>query len=339
MPNIWMVRAGRGSENVEDFIRHGVVAFGDTKLGPLSPSIKKDELLRLFAENYPEEKAGSRASWASQVMRFIGEIKVGDTAVTFDRARRLYFLGPITSDYEWQPRLIEDKPHVRRVRWTHQVSRDLLTVTTRNTLGAILTLFKLGTDVAKDLQAHQVPIGTTVAEIPSKPQELVAEEEDAEAQVRDEMIEKADEFIEDAINRLDWEKMQELVAGILRAMGYRTTVSPPGADRGVDIFASPDGLGLQEPRIFVEVKHRNQSTMGAEKIRAFLGGRKPGDKCLYVSTGSFTKEARYEAERASVATTLLDLRDLRKLLVENYEKLDAETRALVPLKRLYWPLV
>jgi len=27
-----------------------------------------------------------------------------------------------------------------------------------------------------------------------------------------------------------------------------------------------------------------------------------------------------------------------KLLVENYEKLDAETRALVPLKRLYWPL-
>ena len=225
------------------------------------------------------------------------------------------------------------------MKWTHQVSRDLLTVTTRNTLGAILTLFKLGADVAKDLQTHQVPIGTTVAEIPSKPQELVAEEEDAEAQVRDEMIEKADEFIEDAINRLDWKKMQELVAGILRAMVYRTTVSPPGADRGVDIFASPDGLGLQEPRIFVEVKHRNQTTMGAEKIRAFLGGRKPGDKCLYVSTGSFTKEARYEAERASVATTLLDLRDLRKLLVENYEKLDAETRALVPLKRLYWPLV
>lgn len=106
----------------------------------------------------------------------------------------------------------------------------------------------------------------------------------------------------------------------------------------MDIFASPDGLGLQEPRIFVEVKHRNQTPMGAEKIRAFLGGRKPGDKCLYVSTGSFTKEARYETERASVPMTLLDLQELRKLLVENYENLDAETRALVPLKRLYWPL-
>jgi restriction system protein len=133
--------------------------------------------------------------------------------------------------------------------------------------------------------------------------------------------------------------MQNLIAGILRAMGYRTTVSPRGSDRGVDIFASPDGLGLQEPRIFVEVKHRAQTQMTAEKIRAFLGGRKPGDRCLYVSTGSFSKDARYEADRASVPTTLLDLQGVRRLLVEHYEKLDAETRALVPLKRIYWPIV
>jgi predicted Mrr-cat superfamily restriction endonuclease len=66
--------------------------------------------------------------------------------------------------------------------------------------------------------------------------------------------------------------------------------------------------------------------------------RKMGDKCLYVSTGSFSKDARYEAERASVPTTLIDLSDLRRLLVENYEKLDGETRALVPLKRFYWPM-
>jgi restriction system protein len=131
--------------------------------------------------------------------------------------------------------------------------------------------------------------------------------------------------------------MQELVAGILRAMGYRTVVSDTGSDRGVDIFASPDGLELQEPRIFVEVKHRTRTTMGAKEIRAFLGGRKHGDKCLYVSTGGFTKDAHYEAERASVPTTLINLPELRKLLVEHYEDLDAEARALVPLKRLYWP--
>jgi predicted Mrr-cat superfamily restriction endonuclease len=43
--------------------------------------------------------------------------------------------------------------------------------------------------------------------------------------------------------------MQELVAGILRAMGYKTLVSPAGADRGKDIIASPDGFGFEPPRI------------------------------------------------------------------------------------------
>src|SRR4029079_3922832 len=98
----------------------------------------------------------------------------------------------------------------------------------------------------------------------------------------------------------------ELVAGILRAMGYRTTVSEPGPDRGVDVFASPDGLGLQEPRIFVEVKHRT-GAMGADVLRSFLRGRRTRDLCLYVSTGGFTKEARYEADRANVPLTLITL--------------------------------
>jgi restriction system protein len=40
--------------------------------------------------------------------------------------------------------------------------------------------------------------------------------------------------------------MQELVAGVLRGMGYKTIVSAKGPDRGRDILASPDGLGLSE---------------------------------------------------------------------------------------------
>lgn len=37
-----------------------------------------------------------------------------------------------------------------------------------------------------------------------------------------------------------------MVAGILRAMGYKTRISPPGSDRGKDVEASPDGLGLTD---------------------------------------------------------------------------------------------
>lgn len=338
MANIWMVRAGSGAENVEEFKARGVVALADENLGQLAPSMKKEDILRLYAEKNPNSvKEGDRQIRASQFLRLLSEIKIGDTIVTFDRDSRLYFLGTVTSEYEWAPKLIKDKPHCRKVGWSHQVQRDLLTESARNILSVRHALFKISPEVTKELQEHKVPIGAAIIDVPS-PSISVAGGVDSEgSDVRAEILEKADEFIEDAINRLDWKQMQSLVAGILRAMGYRTTVSGPGADRGVDIFASPDGLGLQEPRIFVEVKHR-YGTMGAEKIRAFLGGRKIGDKCLYVSTGSFSKDARYEAERASVPTTLIDLTDLRRLLVENYEKLDGETRALVPLKRFYWPI-
>ena len=131
--------------------------------------------------------------------------------------------------------------------------------------------------------------------------------------------------------------MQELVAGLLRGMGYKTTVSPRGPDRGRDIIASPDGLGFEDPRIVVEVKHRTVS-MDSQKIRSFTGGLRPGHKGLYVSTGGFSKDARYEAERSNIPITLIDLDALVKLLVEYYDKIDVDTKLLVPLAKIYWPI-
>lgn len=139
------------------------------------------------------------------------------------------------------------------------------------------------------------------------------------------------------MSKLDWEEMQQLVAGLLQAMGYKTRISPSGPDRGKDIVASPDGFGFESPRIVVEVKHRTGSQMSSPEIRSFLGGRHKDDKGLYVSTGGFTKDARYEAERASIPLTLMDLDDLVKALLEHYEKMDIDTQRLIPLRKVYWP--
>ena len=130
--------------------------------------------------------------------------------------------------------------------------------------------------------------------------------------------------------------MQELVAGILRAMNYKTQVSPPGSDLGRDILASPDGFGFEQPRIVVEVKHR-KGTIGSQEVRSFVGGRHKDDRGLYVSTGGFTKDARYEADRSSVPLTLWTLDELTKALLDNYEQTDSRTRALVTLRTFYAP--
>jgi len=52
--------------------------------------------------------------------------------------------------------------------------------------------------------------------------------------------------------------MENLVAGLLWAMGYNTNVSKIGPDKGVDIIAYPDEFGIKDPKIKVQVKHRKE---------------------------------------------------------------------------------
>ncbi len=85
------------------------------------------------------------------------------------------------------------------------------------------------------------------------------------------------------------------------------------------------------------MKHRPGTTIGSQEIRSFLGGRHRDDKGLYVSTGGFSKEAKYEAERANIPLTLMDVDDLVHAIVEHYDRMDTETQALLPLRKVYWP--
>jgi len=41
--------------------------------------------------------------------------------------------------------------------------------------------------------------------------------------------------------------------------------------------------------------------------------------------------------RASIPLTLMDIDDLVEAIVEYYEKMDLETRSLLPLAKIYWP--
>ena len=339
---MWMVRAGRNGVYAEHFLNNGVVAIGWAAMGEIAPDESDADIWQRYAETFPGDSPGQRGAGAGQVRRFLREVAVGDYAVTYDPRQRLYHIGIIRSDVEIQTRMVngESRPeYVRQVDWQSQITRDALSPAAQQTLTALMTLFLLKDAVSRELRgggqipAHSLVPDTSEAILPA----AAPEPEDAEtAYTLTEYVEKSEQSIEDQIARLDAYQMQGLVAGILRAMGYRTRVSEPGPDRGVDIFASPDGLGLAEPRIFVEVKHR-AGAVGAPDLRAFLGGRHRGDRCLYISTGGFTREARYEADRSAIPVVLVAMPDLRALLVDFYESLDLETRDLVPLRRIYWP--
>jgi restriction system protein len=327
MASTWMVRSS-GGDLIDDF-RKGYVALGFGDTGDLSDAVTPDAIRVLYERANPNEKPGATHNAVAMLRKFRTVMQVGDNVVTYDPSTRRYFIGTIESDYLYKRKLVGTLAHVRKVRWIGEVSRDSLRVASRNSLGSTLTLFSVSSDVWEELiSASRNP---SAAETP-----LAEEREELEVTKNDTKI-RAHELIKDKILRLDDEEMEELAAAILRAMGFKTRVSEKGPDRGVDVLASPDGLGLQEPRIKVEVKHRSKTTMGAQDIRSFLGGLRPGDRGLYVSTGGFTKEAKYEAERSNTPATLVDLDELARLVVAHYDNFDLEGRALVALVKVYWP--
>jgi restriction system protein len=136
-----------------------------------------------------------------------------------------------------------------------------------------------------------------------------------------------------AMNPYDF---QNLVAGLLWGMGYHVAwVAPPGPDGGVDVIAQSDPLGVNGPRIKVQVKRSGRMTV--KEIRSFLAVVSDRDVGLFVSAGGFTKDAEDEVRNQEKRRTMLvDLQRLFDLWVEHYEKIPDESRRLLPLRRVWF---
>lgn len=132
-------------------------------------------------------------------------------------------------------------------------------------------------------------------------------------------------------------EFQELVASLLRAMGYFVSwVSPPGKDGGVDILAWSDPLGTRPPRIKVQVK-RYSDNIRVDGLRSFMALLGDEDVGLFVTTSGFTKDAQDEARtQEKRKVTLVDLERLFDLWVEHYDKLDEVARRRLPLQPIHF---
>ncbi|MDO8864092.1 restriction endonuclease [Haliea sp. E1-2-M8] len=324
----WMVRAGEGGRLFEDF-GAGYIAIGWSKLGDLNSIGGRDQLAQAYAQAFSEQKPSKQALAVGTLYKFRDVMQRGDVVVTYDPSSRQYLVGKISGDYVYSPETVGDYPNIRPTKWLGKISRDYLRQSTKNSLGSVMTMFAVKSATIRemlDLVEGKQTQGNPDIE-PLDEQEVTS---------KDDIVNQSRELIKDRLNALDPEEMEHLVAAVFRAMGYRARVSPKGPDRGVDVIASPDGLGLQEPRIKAEVKHRSGS-MGSQSIRSFIGALRPGDRGVYVSTGGFSREARYEAERANIPISLVDIDELASLVVDFYGDFDLDGKALIPLVGIYWP--
>ena len=323
MTQLWMVRA-QGGELLPTFLENKIVSIGWCSDVDFT-GFKKEDFRKALKREYPSSLK-SIPAWVGFCENFVNKMQINDYVLTYDSAQRVYHLGIITSNYKYDSKLQDS--HTRAVNWFDKtISRDLISNSTKNSLGSPQTIFKLSTE-QKDELLHLLNRKETFI----KDDTIIENNKE----FSETLFDNAKESLKDSINSLNPDEMEELIKEVLNAMGYVAKRSKKGSDRGIDVFASTDGLGLEEPRIFVEVKHRS-GQIGAPAIRQFLGGRKQGDKCLYISTGGFSKEALYEAERANIALTLVDINLLAETITRCYDKFSVDGKMLLPLKKIYIP--
>lgn len=130
---------------------------------------------------------------------------------------------------------------------------------------------------------------------------------------------------------------QELIADLLRAMGYHPLyVAPPGKDGGVDVIAWGDPIGAKPPRIKVQVKRRADA-VSIDGLREFLSVLGPDDVGIYVAISDFTKDAKDLARgQETRKVTLINLERLFDLWVEHYDRLSDEARRRLPLRPIWF---
>lgn len=327
-PKVWVVHTPvQIADKVE---ADSIVAIGWSEMGNLSSFNTRDKMKSAYHEAYADDSEPKIWVGAGQLYRFVHVVEIGDYVLTPLKASREVLIGEVTGGYEFNPEIVSKAyPNIRRVKWLQKVSRDSLSQPFKYALGGIMTVFQVN--------AYWPEIKALLQEKPvSKKLVEEAEIEEPTALFYEDIRSKADDMISDLLSQVDAYDFQELVAGLLRAMGFKTRVSSPGRDLGVDIVAHPDAFGFQAPRIKVQVKHRKgQAT--APEVRALAGTVREGESGLFVSTGGYTSDALREPERGT-RITLVDREQFVSLLLENYENLEPQYQAIIPLRKVYIPV-
>jgi restriction system protein len=319
-----MVRAGDNNELADSVEDKKCVAIG-WQVGDLARLETRDEFKARYQKSYDATSLSRINVNAGQLYRFVRAISQGDYVLTYDQSARELIIGVCDGPYAYNPQFLGDRyPHIRPVRWLRRVSRDAFSAPARNSMGSSLTIFSLDQHLA---EIDAAATGQVVEETAVPPGDEVPP-------FYEEVKAKADGLISDLINAIDPYDFQDLVAGLLEAMGFHAVSSPKGTDRGVDIVAHPDAFGFERPRIKVQVKHR-RGAVGGPELRQFIATLRDGESGLYVSTGGFKGDAELEAEKSREPVALIDVDGFLRLLLEHYENLGAEYKAMVPLRKLW----
>ena len=305
------------------FLHGNVIAIGWKEIGDLSVlDPDRDSFRRKYIATYPDSKKGNVATSSGMLYRFVHEIQIGDYVVYPSKSDRMVNIGVVEGAYQFVPDAVEYTQQ-RSVHWIKHLQRMTFSQGALYEIGSALSLFSvknyadeflaaLDKGFKKDSQAEDESVGATAEEI----------------------IESTKDFILKEISRqLKGYDLEEFIADLLQAMGYRTTVSPHGGDSGIDITAYKDEL---PPRILVQVKSQD-GDIKETTIQSLKGAMREGDYGLFVTLSNYTKNAKKYLENTPIIRGINGT-ELVELVLKYYDQLGEKYRKMIPLKKVYIPV-
>ncbi len=338
-PKVYLVRGGRSGEDEEYAIQNSLAIVGFHEIPSLKDVTDRDAMLQQVKSSYPDAASGRAANFTGQLWCFVSSIQERDLVVLPRKRTSQIAIGRVTGPYRYQE-VGGSVRHTRPVQW---LETDLPRTAFRQDLlysfGAFMTVCNISrNDAVRRVQAV-LEGGQDPGMVSSSPKERGSQsspEIDPDPDLRQLA---RDQIVKEIQTRFSGHSLTDLVAAVLEADGWTTDVSPPGPDGGVDILAGRGPLGLDPPRLCVQVK--SQSTAADVTVYRTLQGTMQSfrpEQGLLVCWGGFNKAARQESKQSHFTVRLWDSDDLVEAVLRTYESLPDEIRAELPLQRV-WMMV
>jgi restriction system protein len=331
---LWVVKGGRAGEREDRFLDRSVVGIGWEELPDLNGFGTREDLKAAYRSLFPGSSEGNVAVQVGQLWAFAHTMQPGDLVVVPLKRRGQIAIGRIKGPYRHAADLGADLSHVRDVEWlVRDLPRTAFEKDLLYSFGSAQTVSTASRNNAEQRVAAILKSGPSTFPVPLPPTP-----EDATETATDRDLEQdgRDEIIDFIRSHFKGHGLGRIVDGVLRAQGFATRVSPPGPDGGVDIVARGGVMGFDEPRIVVQVKSQ-QSPADVSILRELKGTMSDfaADQGLLVCWGGFKDTLIREARNGFFKIRLWDQEALLSALFANYERLDEDLRAELPLKRIW----
>ena len=307
------------------FLKNDVIAIGWSDMGDLGNiDANRDAFKEKYTQIYPDAKKGSIATGAGMLYRFCHEIQVGDYVVFPSKSNREVNIGVVESEYIYdsnQPEYVQ----TRKVKWLQHLPRMVFSQGALYEIGSAMSLFSVKNYADEFLSVLDKDFMKNYSS---------DSEDESVGATADDIIEGTKDFILKELSRqLKGYDLEGFVADLLRAMGYRTTISPQGGDSGIDITAYKDEL---PPRILVQVKSQD-GDIKETTIQSLKGAMREGDYGLFVTLSNYTKNAQKYLDSTPIIRGINGT-ELDELILKYYDDLSDKYRKMIPLKQVYIPI-